>query len=94
MTRRRPLPPDPGAAGEAAKAAAAAKADRAPHTLTEREAMLLPGAKLLELGNAGKLQHLGLGVPSPKTATPKRAASRAATAAPTPTATRSWRSPK
>jgi hypothetical protein len=67
MTQRRKIPvTDPNAAQEAAKAAAAAKAQRAPHTLTEAEAMLLPGRKILELGNAGKLRHLGIGSPTPK----------------------------
>ena len=62
----RKIPVDPSAAQEMAKAAAAAKAERAPHKLTEGEAMLLPGKKLLELGNAGRLRHLGIGAPAPK----------------------------
>jgi hypothetical protein len=69
-----PVPPDPGGAEEAAKAAAAAKADRAPHTLSDAEVMLLPGARVLDLGNAGHLRHLGLGLPVP---VPKEAAKRA-----------------
>lgn len=56
----------------AAKAAASRKAELAPHKLTEAEVMLLPGRKVLELGNAGHLQHLGLGLPPVKSApTPK-----------------------
>lgn len=77
VTRRRVLP-GPGEAEEAAKAAAAAKAERAPHTLSEREAMLLPGAKLLDLGNNGHLRHLGIGVPPVSTAASKTAAGRPA----------------
>lgn len=77
MTRRRVLPAA-GAAEEAAKAAAAAKAERAPHTLSEAEVMLLPGAKVLEIGNAGHLRHLGLGLPVPAPQAAKRAASRPA----------------
>jgi hypothetical protein len=75
VTRRRVLPA-PGAAEEVAKAAAAAKAERAPHTLSEAEVLLLPGAKVLELGNAGKLRHLGLGLPVPTPQVAKMAASR------------------
>ena len=78
MARRRgiPLPPDPGAAEEARRAAAAAKAERAPHTLSEAEVMLLPGAKVLQLGNDGHLVHLGIGLPVPTPQAAKRAASR------------------
>lgn len=75
MTRRR-IPPTPGAGDEAAKAAAAAKAQRAPHTLSAAEVMLLPGAKVLEIGNAGHLRHLGIGLPVPNTQAAKRTASR------------------
>lgn len=57
---------------DSTKAAAAAKAERAPRTLTEAEVMLLPGRKVLELGNAGHLQHLGIGLPL-EPATPARA---------------------
>jgi hypothetical protein len=64
----------PLAAMDAAKAAAADKAERAPHTLTEAEVMLLPGKKVLELGNAGKLQHIGLGIPPARKAAPKKTA--------------------
>jgi hypothetical protein len=79
MTRRRTIPvTDPYAAEGAAKAAASRKAERAPHTLTEGDVKLLPGRKVLELGNAGKLQHLGLGLPVKPAAAPKTAAGRPA----------------
>lgn len=77
MTARRrgiPVPPDPGAAEEARRAAAAAKAERAPHTLSEEEVLLLPNKTVLSLGNAGALRHLGVGLPVPG---PKAAAKRA-----------------
>jgi hypothetical protein len=82
VTTRRPTV-HPLASMDAAKAAAAAKAERAPHTLTEAEVMLLPGKKVLELGNAGKLQHIGLGLPLKRatpTRTPKITASKSASA--------------
>ena len=60
------------AAMDTAKAAVAAKADRAPETLTAEDLKLLRGAKILELGNAGRLRHLGLGLPLPRS--PARAA--------------------
>jgi len=50
-------------ARKAAKAAASEKAARTPHLLTAADLELIPGRLLLELGNAGRLQHLGLGVP-------------------------------
>jgi hypothetical protein len=59
-------------AREAAKAAASRKAELAPHTLSEAEVLLLPGAKVLELGNAGHLRHLGVGIPTARTAAPKK----------------------
>lgn len=67
-------------AREAETAAAAEKAKRAPHTLSEAEALLIPGKTLLELGNAGKLTHLGLGLPVKLAAVPKTRASRPAKA--------------
>lgn len=60
-------------AREAAKAAAAEKARRAPHTLTEAEVRLLPRRKVLELGNADHLRHLGVGTEPLKPATPAAA---------------------
>lgn len=65
MTARRTAV-HPLAAMDAAKAAVAAKADRAPETLSADDLKLLRGAKILELGNAGRLRHLGLGLPLPK----------------------------
>jgi len=56
---------------EAAKAAAARKARLTPEELTEQEAMLIPPKLLLELGNQGRLRHLGLGLPL-KPGTPAR----------------------
>ena len=86
MGQQRKVPVDPGAAQELAEAAAAAKADRAPHTLTEREAMLLPGKKLLDLGNAGCLRHLGIGAaPRKQPAAPKGTRSAAKRGGKTPT---------
>lgn len=73
--RRTRVPLDPAAALEAAKAAAYRKAELTPHLLSEKEAMLLPGRKLLEIGNAGHLQHLGIGVPAKTSAAPKARAS-------------------
>jgi hypothetical protein len=61
-------------ARELAKAAAADKARRTPHLLTEPEVMLLPGKMVLELGNQGHLQHLGIGIPTVRTAAPKKTA--------------------
>ncbi len=61
---------DPAAAQEADRAAAAAKAERTPRKLTEAEVGLLPGRKVLELGNAGHLRHLGVGTAPVKPATP------------------------
>ena len=54
---------DPGAATAVAKAAASRKAELTPEKLTEEEAMLIPPKLLLELGNQGRLRHLGLGLP-------------------------------
>jgi hypothetical protein len=69
-------------AQQAAKAAAARKAERAPRKLTEAEVQLLPGKKVLELGNAGHLRHLGVGTVPRKSAAPagapRTAASRSA----------------
>ena len=84
MTARRRTPPaaNPYAAEDAAKAAAAAKAERAPHKLTAAEVMLLPGRKVLELGNAGRLRHLDIGTPPARQpVTPKgtRSAKRGST---------------
>jgi hypothetical protein len=78
MARRTglPVPPDPGTPEEARRAAAAAKAERAPHTLTEADVMLLPGAKVLQLGNDGHLRHLGIGLPVPGPKAAKRASGR------------------
>ena len=70
MPPRRRVPLDPAAAQDAAKAAASRKADRAPHKLTEAEVGLLPGRKVLELGNAGHLRHLGVGTKPVEPATP------------------------
>jgi hypothetical protein len=67
-------------AREAAKAAAAVKARRAPHLLSEAEVMLLPGKTVLDLGNAGHLRHLGIGIPPTRTAVPKKTASKPASA--------------
>jgi hypothetical protein len=50
-------------AREAATAVANRKAELHPEQLTAEELELIPGRKVLELGNAGKLQHLGLGLP-------------------------------
>ena len=75
--RRRQVRLDPGAAEEARRAAAAAKAERAPHTLSEAEVMLLPGAKVLQLGNDGHLVHLGIGLPVPAPKAAKRASGNA-----------------
>ena len=96
MPPRRRVPLDPAAAQDAAKAAAAAKAERAPHRLSEREAMLLPGKTLLDLGNQGHLTHLGIGLEpttqttssAPKGSTTKRGTGKTAgrTAASTPKA--------
>ena len=84
MTARRvPVHPAQTAADarEAAKAAASRKAELAPHTLSEAEVLLLPGRKVLELGNAGKLQHVGIGIPPVKSAAaPQGRASKAAKA--------------
>jgi hypothetical protein len=80
MAQRPTLPTDPAAALKAAKATAATKAERAPHTLTEAEVGLLPGKKILQLGNSGRLRHLGLGTaplkPSTPVITPKGSAQR------------------
>jgi hypothetical protein len=75
--RKVPVRPAQAAADarEAAKAAASRKAELTPHLLTEAEVMLLPGKKVLELGNAGKLRHIGLGIPPVRTAAPKKTAS-------------------
>lgn len=59
-------------AQKAAKAAAAEKAQRTPHLLTEAEVMLLPGKMVLDLGNGGHLRHLGIGIPTARTAAPKK----------------------
>lgn len=75
MAARR-TPVHPLAAMDAARAAVAAKADRAPETLTADDLKLLRGPKILELGNSGRLRHLGLGLPLKLTAPPKRGASR------------------
>jgi hypothetical protein len=64
-------------AQQAAKAAASRKAERTPRKLTEAEVRLLPGRKVLELGNAGHLAHLGVGVRPAKTPAPAAAAARA-----------------
>ena len=77
MTRRRPVPLDLGAARSAAADVANEKARNAPHTLTTEELDLIPGRLLLDLGNAGRLVHLGIGLPVPRTAAPKTAAARA-----------------
>jgi hypothetical protein len=61
MPPRRKAAVDPVAALKAAKAAAAAKAERSPRSLTAAEVELLPGRRILELGNAGHLRHLGVG---------------------------------
>jgi hypothetical protein len=70
--RKVPVHPVQAAADarEAAKAAASRKAEVAPDKLTEAEVMLLSGKKVLELGNAGKLRHVGLGVGPLKSAAP------------------------
>jgi hypothetical protein len=81
--RRMPVHPAQAAADarQAAKVAASRKAEVAPHELTESEVMLLPGKKVLELGNAGKLRHLGLGLPPHRSAAaPKIRASSSAKA--------------
>lgn len=78
MPPRVRMPVDPGQARELAKAAASRKAERTPHRLTESEAMLIPPKQLLELGNAGHLQHLGIGLPTKKVAPAKGAAKKAA----------------
>jgi hypothetical protein len=70
-------------AQQAAKAAASRKAERAPHRLTEAEVRLLPGQKVLELGNAGRLRHLGVGTAPVKSATPAAAGPKATTGKPT-----------
>ena len=86
MTARRvPVHPALVAADtrEAAKAAAARKARLTPEELTEQEAMLIPPKLLLELGNAGRLRHLGLGLPlkpSTPARTPRVTASKSARA--------------
>ena len=71
-----PVPPDPGAADAARRAAAARKAETTPHLLSDAEVCLLPGRKVLELGNAGHLRHLGIGLPVPKPKAAKRTAGR------------------
>ena len=70
MPPRRTAPVDPATAIDAAKARAARKAETSPHRLTEAEVGLLPGKRVLELGNAGHLRHLGVGVKPVKPATP------------------------
>lgn len=62
--RKVPVHPATAAADavKAAKAAASRKAQRAPHRLTDAEVQLLPGKMVLELGNAGHLKHLGVGI--------------------------------
>jgi hypothetical protein len=61
MPPRKRVPIDLAAAQDAAKAAADRKAERAPRTLTAAEVARLPGRRVLELGNAGHLKHLGVG---------------------------------
>lgn len=56
-------------AREAATAVANRKAELHPEQLTAEELELIPGRKVLELGNAGKLQHLGIGLPAKPTPT-------------------------
>ncbi len=74
MPPRRRAPADPVAAQETAKTAAAAKAERAPRTLTAADVALLPGRKVLELGNQGHLRHLGVGTRPLAPATPATSA--------------------
>ncbi len=74
--RRTRVPLDPGGARAAAAETANEKARTAPHKLTAEELDLIPGKLLLDLGNAGHLRHLGLGLPVPKPQAAKRAASR------------------
>lgn len=38
--------------------------------------MLLPGKTVLDLGNAGHLRHLGIGIPPVRAAAPKKTANR------------------
>jgi hypothetical protein len=86
MTARRPaVHPVVTAADalQAAKAAASRKAERTPHKLTEAEVRMLPGKRVLELGNAGRLQHLGVGTAPVKSATPASAGPKATTGQPT-----------
>jgi hypothetical protein len=83
MPPRRTTPADPGAALDAAKARVAKKAETVPHRLTEAEVRLLPGKRVLELGNAGHLRHLGVGVkplkpPTPSVITPTTGTDRSA----------------
>lgn len=96
--RRTPVHPAAAAeaARKAAKAAAAAKAERAPGKLTAAEAQLLPGKTVLELGNAGKLKHLGVGTAlikpvTPAVATPKGTSRSAAQRGTSATRTRKGR---
>jgi hypothetical protein len=56
-------------AREAATAVANRKAELHPEQLTVEELALIPGRQVLELGNTGKLRHLGIGLPV--TPTPK-----------------------
>ena len=70
-------------AQQAAKAAANRQAELAPHKLTEAQVQLLPGRKVLELGNAGHLRHLGVGTAPVKSATPAAAAPKATAGKPT-----------
>jgi len=82
MTARRTVAAHPALAAdarEAARAAAAEKAQRAPKTLTDQEVCLLPGKTVLELGNAGHLQHLGIGLPVKRAAPARKAKTTAAT---------------
>jgi hypothetical protein len=71
-------------AREAATAAANRKAELHPEQLTAEELELIPGRKVLELGNAGKLQHLGIGLPF-QPATPARTPPKKADSSPSPT---------
>jgi hypothetical protein len=50
-------------ARDAARAAAAEKAAKSPHLLTVDDLDLIPGRMVLDLGNAGHLRHLGIGLP-------------------------------
>jgi hypothetical protein len=83
VTARRTTAAHPLAAMDAARAAASRKARLTPEELTEEEAMLIPPRLLLELGNQGRLQHLGLGLPlkpSTPARTPRITASKSARA--------------